>query len=440
MSDRGPRFRTSVAVVIVLAWAALAAAMAVWVERPDEAGVDGRALYLPKEFESQAAQLALRDAFPESYRSSTAVVVVHRPGGLTREDLGVRLRRLVGWFQAPPDDAAPPRVRQDLAEAPLVSPLTDPHLASRLRSSSGETALVLVGMPDIFNAQRTQEVVRLIHRLADRLDRDGLGVEVTGSAGFYENYDAASEESLHRSTLVTVLLVVAVLLLVYRSPVAMLVPLVTIAVAVHVATRLLLVLQPWGFVAGPVIEVFIVVLLFGSGTDYCLFVFARHKEELLSGEEAGGRAALESAMGRAWRGTAGALLAAALTTMTGLSLISLAVFRAFQKAGPSAAVGVDYNIYVCARIREERRRLPLGQAVRTALARTGGIVSACGVIVAGTFASMIAGTLSLMVQLGFALALGILVDTFLVRPLLVPAAALMLSRAAERRAARKAAR
>ena len=99
------------------------------------------------------------------------------------------------------------------------------------------------------------------------------------------------------------------------------------------------------------------------------------------------------------------------------------------------AVGVDYNIFVCTRIEEERRRRPLVEAVRTALARTGGIVSACGVIVAGTFASMMAGTLSLTVQLGFALAFGILVDTFLIRPLVVPAVALMLARVSERRKA-----
>ena len=91
-------------------------------------------------------------------------------------------------------------------------------------------------------------------------------------------------------------------------------------------------------------------------------------------------------------------------------------------------VGVDYNIYICSRIREERRKMPLPDAVRTALTQTGGIISACGIIVAGTFASMMFGELSLTIQLGFALAVGILADTFLVRPLLVPALVLLLER------------
>ena len=140
------------------------------------------------------------------------------------------------------------------------------------------------------------------------------------------------------------------------------------------------------------------------------------------------------------------LLGTALSFATALGAADLLFVHALGQPGLDwkvkffllvllVAVGVDYNIYVCTRIEEERRHRPLDDAVRTALARTGGIVSACGVIVAGTFASMVAGSLSLTVQLGFALTLGILVDTFLIRPLLVPAAALMLARFSERRRA-----
>lgn len=86
------------------------------------------------------------------------------------------------------------------------------------------------------------------------------------------------------------------------------------------------------------------------------------------------------------------------------------------------AVGVDYNIFLVSRVSEERQQLGLDDAVVEALTRTGAIITSCGVIMAGTFSSlMVGGELARMDQLGFALATGIALDTFLVRPVLVPA-------------------
>jgi len=85
------------------------------------------------------------------------------------------------------------------------------------------------------------------------------------------------------------------------------------------------------------------------------------------------------------------------------------------------AVGVDYSIFLAARISQEARSLPVAQAVRNAVVHTGPVISSCGLIMAATLGSLMAGQLKLFVQLGLALALGMLIDTFVVRPLLLPA-------------------
>jgi RND superfamily putative drug exporter len=84
------------------------------------------------------------------------------------------------------------------------------------------------------------------------------------------------------------------------------------------------------------------------------------------------------------------------------------------------AVGEDYNILLITRALEERRRHGAIEGMRRALACTGGTITSCGLIMAGTFATLMLGGLSTLVQIGFALAFGVLIDTFVVRPFLVP--------------------
>lgn len=88
----------------------------------------------------------------------------------------------------------------------------------------------------------------------------------------------------------------------------------------------------------------------------------------------------------------------------------------------SIALGVDYTIFLVSRLRQE---LDAGAAMRaaltTSLVRTGGVVSSAGVILAATFSVLMTQPIRELYQFGMAMALGLLLDTFVVRPFLVPA-------------------
>jgi RND superfamily putative drug exporter len=90
------------------------------------------------------------------------------------------------------------------------------------------------------------------------------------------------------------------------------------------------------------------------------------------------------------------------------------------------ALGVDYNIFLIARAREETLKHGSQQGILRALAVTGGVITSAGIVLAGTFSVLAVLPLTFLTELGFVVAFGVLLDTFLVRSVLVPAIALSL--------------
>ncbi len=90
------------------------------------------------------------------------------------------------------------------------------------------------------------------------------------------------------------------------------------------------------------------------------------------------------------------------------------------------ALGVDYNIFLIARAREETVKHGSEQGILRALAVTGGVITSAGIVLAGTFSVLAVLPLTFLTELGFVVAFGVLLDTFLVRSVLVPAIALSL--------------
>ena len=84
------------------------------------------------------------------------------------------------------------------------------------------------------------------------------------------------------------------------------------------------------------------------------------------------------------------------------------------------ALGVDYNIYIISRVKEESQTYGIKEGTRIAVSSTGGVITSAGIILAATFGALAILPLRDLLQLGFVVSFGVLLDTFFVRGFMVP--------------------
>lgn len=84
------------------------------------------------------------------------------------------------------------------------------------------------------------------------------------------------------------------------------------------------------------------------------------------------------------------------------------------------ALGIDYNIILVSRFMEEREKFPLKEAIERSVSTTGGVISSAGLILAATFAVLMTQPIQVLFVFGFIVAVGILIDTFIIRGILLP--------------------
>ena len=318
--------------LVCASWLAAGAVLAAVAPSWDGRAQDDDIRFLPARCASVRGYHLLEQALPQDVSASRAVFAVERADGpLTAADL-----ELVDGAAADLD-----RLRRDEPTLQIgrVVSYHDPFVGKRLLSEDGRCALVQLSLATPYLALQTRTTVdRAEQCVRPRFDAAGPGgprLYVTGAAGIGRDLTAASADSLEGTTLATVVLVVVILLLVYRAPLLALVPLVTIAASVAVALKLLALctLIP-GFYLINISKIFAVVMLYGAGTDYCLFLISRYREELADGHEPG--AALTRGVGA----VGGALAASAGTVICGLGLMGLAEFTKVRCGGPAIAVSL----------------------------------------------------------------------------------------------------
>ena len=309
---------------VLFAW--LVVGLLLWRFSPDlnEVTVEGPGIVLPERFDSQAGEAILAEGFGAERSRLILLIGSDRP--LTPDDDKV-IRPLLEHIG---DSRRHPLVGY------VISPFTHEYLRDRLISRDGEVMMCAIALKGTFVGLDTR---RFVHEVYDYLDAElarhpHLWYEVTDSAAIGDDYDLAAETSLERTRVVTVLLVLTILLLLYRSPVTWLVPISTIGLSLFVTNCTMAFLGKAGFSIPKLVPVYLVVIIFGSGTDYCLFLIGRFREELALGHTR------VEAVGIALRNVGAAVMASAGTTIAGLAMMWWAEFEIFRSTGPALGIGL----------------------------------------------------------------------------------------------------
>lgn len=298
--------------IVLGVWIAILFALSPAASQFESAQKNEASSFLPGDAESTQVLDALEEF--GSADVADAVIVFARDGGLTGADRAA-IEDVRGSLAADPPVAtgppAPTVFSDDGAAAILIAPIT---------VADGESDVLLDAVDDI--RERTSEMP------------EGLETAVTGGAGF--SADAIEVFEGINSTLLfaTAGLVFVLLVLIYRSPIFWVLPLLAVAFAELTVRGIGYVLASNGVVVNGQTAGILLVLVFGAGTDYALLLVARYREELRRHEDK------HEAMQLALRRAGPAILASGVTNVCALLVLALAEVNGTAGLGPVGAMGV----------------------------------------------------------------------------------------------------
>ncbi|MFF5994120.1 MMPL family transporter [Lysinibacillus sp. KU-BSD001] len=181
----------------------------------------------------------------------------------------------------------------------------------------------------------TEEITGVNPYDTDSLAEDGLHARFSGPAGIVVDATKLFESADFQLMAATVIIILVILLVIYRSPILAVIPLVVVSIAYLVVSPILGYMAESGWIDKDAQAVSImVVLLFGAGTDYCLFLITKYRDMLLEEENK------FLALAKAVRESTGAIVMSGLTVVIGLATLGLSDYGAFQRFAVPFSLGV----------------------------------------------------------------------------------------------------
>lgn len=258
--------------LVIAAWIGVAAGLTQAFPPLNVLAQKAPASILPADAPSLVSSRQVTEAFKEAGSDNILLVVITSDGGLSPSDESV-YRDLAVKLRADTQDVA---AIQDF--------VTTPVLREVLASKDGKAWLLpvnIVGDPG--TPQATEATKRVITKVRETIAGTPVTAYTTGPAGTFNDLQDVGERDQVRIELATVIALLAILLMIYRNPLTMLLPLITIGVSLVAAQGVVAGMGTAGLSISNQTIVLLTAMMAGAGTDYAVFLVSRYHDYLRSG-------------------------------------------------------------------------------------------------------------------------------------------------------------
>jgi RND superfamily putative drug exporter len=310
--------------VVIGVWLAIAVALPLTFPSLNEMSQKHPLAILPSDAPSSVTARKMTEAFHESGADDLLLVVLTDDKGLGRDDEAV-YRKLVD------------SLRKDSKNVVMLQDfISTPPLRSIVTSKDDKAWVLPVGVAGELG---TPQSYAAFNRITDVVNRavagTSLRANITGPAATVADLTVAGEKDRLPIELAIAVLVLIVLLVVYRSVITMLLPLMTIGLSLVIAQSLVAAFsQLTGTGVSNQSNVFLSAIMAGAGTDYAVFLISRYHDYLRSGDES------DQALKRALTSIGKVVAASATTVGITFLLISFARMGVFKTVGIASAIGI----------------------------------------------------------------------------------------------------
>jgi len=323
-----PRLVRAFAIPIILFWGLVAVTTNTFMPQVERVAEELAGPMVPHYAPSQRALLHIGEKFHESNSTNLTMIVfeANRPLAVADHEYYDGLMR---------------RLEGDKQHVQYVMNLWGkPFTAAGAQSLDGKAAYVLLRLAgDIGQIESNQSVAAVRDIVAKDTPPPGLKVYVSGAAPLASDTVSIANNSLNNVTIVTIILIVVMLLLVYRAPSVLLVPLLGVLIEMLVAKGITATLGHLGYIELSSFAVNIVVALtLGAGTDYGIFLMGRYHEARQAGESR------EDAFYTAYRSVAPIIIGSGLTIAGACYCLTFARLNYFHTMGPAVAITMLFTI------------------------------------------------------------------------------------------------